>query len=69
MNNKNKMKKIISIMLCFWMMYAAQAQVQRATLQPGKPVKIVEKEKWLKRKLPKKWLKNWLLEIATPTAW
>lgn len=61
-------------MLCFCLMYAAQAQVQRATIQPGKPVKIVEKRKVVKKKVTKKVVKklvvrdsntNRMVEIST----
>ena len=56
--NNNKMKKIASLLLCLGIMYAAQAQVQKTTTQPGKLVKIVEKRKVVKKKVTKKVVKR-----------
>lgn len=58
MKNNNKMTKILSVMICLCVMYTGQAQVQRASIQPGKPVKIVEKRKVVKKKITKKVVKK-----------
>ncbi len=61
MMKTNKMKKLVTILMCFCMMYATQAQVQRITIKPGKPVKIVEKRKVVKKTVTKKVVKKLVL--------
>ncbi len=48
------MKKIISLILCLCLVCIAQAQVIKGKQVPGKPIKIVEKRKTVKKTITKK---------------